>query len=348
MTEMLVYGAYGYTGELVAQKALDAGLSPVLAGRRETALEGVARDLGCEYRTFDLTEAGSHLDDIQVVAHCAGPFVETYEPMVEACLATGTHYLDITGEIDVYEAIQAHDSDAEAAEIMLLPGAGFDVVPTDCLANHLNRRLPEATHLRVAFSGLQTISSGTARTIVEGIDEGSLVRENGRLVRIGMGERTRQIDLADGRGPRLMAAIPWGDVSTAYYSTGIPNIEVYTPTSRGSIQAFKLVNVLSPVLGARPVKDALRWLVDATVEGPSQREREEWETTIWAEATEGTESVRSQLRTSEPYEFTARAVVEIADSVLAGDAPVGYQTPASAYGPDLVTEIEPCTFEDLE
>lgn len=347
MSDLLVYGSYGYTGDLVARKAADAGLDPILAGRRESPLREQARELDLAYRTFPLSSAATAIEDVDAVAHCAGPFVDTYGPMVEACVETGTHYLDITGEIDVFEAIQTSGPAAEEAGVMLLPGAGFDVVPTDCLANHLHRRLPTATHLTVAFSGLQTVSPGTTRTVVEGIDQGAFVREDGLLAPVPMGERTRRLDLGDGRGERLMAAIPWGDVSTAYYSTGVPNIEVYTPTSRGGLRALSVVNALSPVLGARPVKSALQWLVDATVEGPSEAERERHETHVWAEATDGDETVRSRLRTSEPYESTGRAVVEIASKVLDGEAPAGYQTPATAYGPDLVTGVEATEFVDV-
>jgi short subunit dehydrogenase-like uncharacterized protein len=349
MTDLLVYGAYGYTGELVARKAVAAGHDPILAGRRERPLRSLARELGCSYRAFDLgPTTPASVEDVDVVAHCAGPFVDTYQPMVEACIETGTHYLDITGEIDVFEAVQEYDEPAADAGVMLLPGAGFDVVPTDCLANHLHERLPDATDLTIAFSGLRTMSAGTAKTVVEGIDEGAFVREDGLLEPIGMGERTRHIDLGDGRGERLMAAIPWGDVSTAYHSTGIPNIEVYTPTTKGALRTFSVVNALGPVLGSWPVTTALQAVVDATVDGPSEREREENETVVWGEATDGTETVRSRITTSEPYEHTGEAVVEIAERALAGDAPAGYQTPASAYGPGLVCDIEDTEFEDLE
>lgn len=347
MSDFLVYGAYGYTGDLVARKAVDAGLDLVLAGRRTAPLRELARELDCEYRAFSLESAATAVEDVDVVAHCAGPFVDTYEPMVEACIEAGTHYLDITGEIEVFEAVQEYDPAAEEAGVMLLPGAGFDVVPTDCLANHLHRRLPDATHLTVAFSGLQTMSPGTTRTVVEGIDQGAFVREDGLLTPVKMGERTRRIDLGDGRGERLVSAIPWGDVSTAYYSTGVPNVEVYTPTSKGALRALSVVNALSPVLGARPVKSTLQTLVDATVEGPTAEERREHETHVWGEVTDGDETVRSRLETSEPYQFTGRAVVELTSKVLAGEAPPGYQTPATAYGPDLVTDVEDITFEDL-
>lgn len=349
MPDLLVYGAYGYTGELVARRAVDSGLSPVLAGRRASELQPLADELDCEHRAFDLEgDVTAAVEDVSVVAHCAGPFVHTYEPMVEACLAAGTHYLDITGELDVFEAIQARDEDATDAGVMCLPGAGFDVVPTDCIANHLHDRLPTATHLTEAFDGLDSISPGTARTVVEGVDQGAVVREDGRLVWIGMGDRTREVDLDDGRGPQLMAAIPWGDVSTAYYSTAIPNIEVYAPTSRGALRAFSAVDALSPLLGARPVKEGLKTLVDLTVEGPTEQERHTRQATVWAEATDGQQTVRSRLRTAEPYEYTARAVVEIAENVLAGEAPPGYQTPATAYGPELAEEVGEHAFEDLE
>lgn len=154
---ILIYGANGYTGTLVAQRAVERGLRPVLAGRNADAVGAVARRL-------DLPHIAINLDDVAgleaalhgrvAVIHCAGPFSKTSRPMANACLRTGVHYIDITGEIAVFEELHARDGEARAAGVMLLPGAGFDVVPSDCLAVHLKRRLPEATHLALAFRGL--------------------------------------------------------------------------------------------------------------------------------------------------------------------------------------------------
>ena len=101
--------------------------------------------------------------------HIAGPFSATSKPMADACLRTGTHYFDITGEIDVFEALAARDAEATKAGIMLLPGVGFDVVPSDCLAVHLKQRMPDAIDLKISIGGLNALSHGTAKSMVEGV-----------------------------------------------------------------------------------------------------------------------------------------------------------------------------------
>lgn len=155
----MVYGANGYTGRLIAELAVQRGERPILAGRSHEKVEPIAAALGLEHRAFDLSQARAHLEDVDAVVHCAGPFAHTSTAMVDACLRTRTHYLDITGEIDVFESIGLRDIDARKAGIVLLPGAGFDVVPTDCLAAILKNALPSATHLDLAF----VVGEGLAR-----------------------------------------------------------------------------------------------------------------------------------------------------------------------------------------
>ena len=133
---LLVYGIYAYTGRLVGELAVHRGLDLVVAGRNREQTSLAARVLGVESRTFALNDPDvldEALRDVDVVAHCAGPYERTAELMVAACLRTGTHYLDLAGEANVFEAIYRHDGEAHAAGVALVPGVGFDVVPTDHL-----------------------------------------------------------------------------------------------------------------------------------------------------------------------------------------------------------------------
>jgi short subunit dehydrogenase-like uncharacterized protein len=225
----LIYGANGYTGELIAREAVRRGQRPVVAGRNGEAVRGLASELGLEHRVFSLDDpraVDERLKGMTAVLHCAGPFVHTFRPIADACLRAKANYLDVTGEVDVFERLAARDAEARAAGVMLLPGVGFDVVPTDCLAAHLKRRLPSATRLLLAFHSVGGLSRGTATTMIENLHRGGLIRRNGVLTPVPAAWRTRKVDF--GRGPRTVVSIPWGDVSTAYRSTGIPNIEVYT------------------------------------------------------------------------------------------------------------------------
>ncbi len=349
MPTPLVYGAYGYTGELVARAAVDAGIEPVLAGRRERPLADLADELELAYRVADLGALESVLDGVDLLLHCAGPFRNTHEPAVEACLATGTHYVDITGEIEVFEAVRALDDRAREAGVMALPGGGFDVVPSDCLGAHLHERLPSADRLTLAFGGLAEISEGTARTAAGLLGDGVAVREDGELRTVPYGSRSRTIDVGTGEGPRRMGIFPWGDVSTAYHTTGIPNIEVYASGAMGlGPGGQRVLGALQPVFALPPVRAGLVGLAGLLASGPDADERASGSAFFWGEVTDGERRVTGRVHTPETYRFTALAVVEIARRVLGGDAPAGYQTPASAYGPGLVESVEGARFEAVE
>ncbi len=348
MGQFLIYGASGYTGELTARMAAARGLKPVLAGRNAAAFGPLARELGLEARVFSLGEPvalDAGLAGIDVVLHCAGPFAHTSKAMADACLRTKTHYLDITGEVVVFESLFARDAEAKAAGVLLLPGAGFDVVPSDCLAAHLKRRLPGATHLALAFQSTGGLSRGTATTMIEGIDKGGLVRRDGKLKRVPSAWKTRSIDY--GRGPRASVTIPWGDVSTAFHSTGIPNIEVYLAAPAASRIGMKLTRVLGPLLGSAPVQRFLKARVRTGAAGPSAEVRARARCYLWGEAVDASAGfATSRLQTPEGYTLTALTSLAIVERVLAGGVPIGFQTPSLAFGPDFVLGIEGVSRQD--
>src|SRR3954469_15939722 len=223
----LIYGATGYTGELIAREAKRRGLSPVLAARSADRLAALASELGFEQRVFGLDRpseiAAGQLAGVRVVLNCAGPFSATGGKMIDACLQARVHYLDITGEIDVLEQSFCKDDSARRAGIVICSGVGFDVIPTDCLALALKEALPDATELALGFYSSSRLSPGTAKSSIEGAALGGRVRRDGRLVSVPFGSDIRYIDFGDGRGARPATSLPWGDVSTAYRTTGIPN-----------------------------------------------------------------------------------------------------------------------------
>lgn len=346
----LLYGATGFVGEQTARLAMEYGLRPVLAGRDAVKVEKLAAELGVEYCVFDLRDPHKieqALKDVAVVLHCAGPFMYTSKPMVEACLRTGTHYLDLTGEIPVYEALAARDAEAKAQGIMLLPGAGFDVVPTDCLAVHLKQRLPSATHLTLAFQseGPGGIPPGTQRTAIELIPFGNRVRRNGRLERPEQATKTRLIDFGKGHVPAVR--LTWGDVFMAYYSTGIPNIEDYAVLPKAVRLLTTIPNYLRPIFKPAVMRSLLKLGVKP---GPAAGERSRTFTHVWGEVEDDQgRRVISRLHGPEPgVVWTGRAALAVVRKVLSGNAPPGFQTPALAYGADFVLECEGVTREDLE
>lgn len=197
----MIYGANGYTGELIAREAVRRGLEPVLAGRSRDKIEPLARELGLEARGFaldDVARASEQIKGHGLVLHCAGPFSATAKPMMDACLQAKTHYLDITGEISVFELAQSLDARARDAGVVICPGVGFDVIPTDCVAATLKAAMPDATHLSLGFDSRSGPSAGTAKTSIEGLAQGGKARENGRIVDVPLAHRVRRIDFGGG------------------------------------------------------------------------------------------------------------------------------------------------------
>ena len=185
--------------------------------------------------------------------NCAGPFKYTAESIANACLRCGAHYLDITGEIPVFEALQARDAEAKARKVMLLPGVGFDVVPTDCLALHLKQRLPTATRLTLAFQtrGPAGLPPGTQRTALELLQYGVRVRRDGKLTQPEKSDKTISVDFGD--GSMIPQLSPWGDVFTAYFSTGVPNIEDYVAAPPSLQRLMTFGRAVAPLLTFPPL-----------------------------------------------------------------------------------------------
>jgi len=347
--DFLLYGTTGFVGEAIARQAVKEGLRPILAGRDAARIQTLAAELGVESRAFDLLEGEKverGLKDVRVVLHCAGPYLHTSSPMVEACLHNGTHYLDLTGEIPVYEALAARDAEAKAAGIMLLPGVGFDVVPTDCLAVHLKQRLPSATHLALAFltEGPAGLPPGTQRTTIETIPYGNRIRRNGRLELAGFSPKRRRIDF--GRGPQPTVQLPWGDIFTAYISTGIPNIEDYAALSKTMRRMVATLNYVRPLFRPAWVRNLLKRGVKP---GPTADELARTVTHVWGEV-EDDQGHRATARLHGPEAgviWTMRAALAALRKVLDGKAPAGFQTPGLAYGADFALECEGVTREDI-
>ena len=330
----LIYGANGYTGALIAREAVRRGHRPILAGRDAAKLDPLARELGCDVRAFGLDDID--LAGVDLVLHCAGPFTITSAPMVDACLRAGAHYVDITGEIPVFEAILSRDAEAKARGVTLLPGAGFDVVPTDCLAAMLAERLPDATELLLAFYPKgSALSRGTTRTMIESIGDAGAIRRDGRIVRVPFAYDVRTIPFSCGE--RTAMTIPWGDVSTAFHTTGIPNIRVYLAASPKAIGRARWLRRLLPLLSPKPVRRLLQKLA-APRGGPDERQRAAGRVYLWGAVSNGAESRSMTMTTPEGYAFTIVSATNAVERILAG-VPAGAFTPAKLFGAELVSTV---------
>lgn len=345
----LLYGASGYTARLILEKAAQFGLTPILAGRDEAKLRPLAEQHGLPYRVAALNDEialNNAMRDVRVVLHCAGPFSKTALPMQQACLRNGVHYLDITGEIAVFEQGAALDKQARERGVMLMSGVGFDVVPTDCLAQYLHHRLPDATYLQLAFANDGgALSHGTAQTAVDNLGQGGLVRENGALKVVSYAHKVLNVTFANGQTLPCMS-IPWGDVSTAYHTTGILNIETFIASTPGNIRMARLGNSFGWLLRRKGVRNWVSGQITKRVTGPDEAARNRAKTQVWGRVGNKTgQTVEARLSGPEGYTLTALSALIITRKVLQGNAKPGFQTPAVLYGADLVLEIEGVTRE---
>lgn len=346
----LLYGANGYTGQLITRYAMEAGLTPILAGRNQEAIQSLAAANDLEYRIFDLDdrdEVDRALEGIKLVLHAAGPFIYTAKPMIKACIKNGVHYLDITGEIAIFEMASRFDQKAKAKGLVIMPGVGFDVVPTDCMAVYLKQKLPDATRLKLGFGSVGgAISRGTAMTMIEGLGAGSAERVDGRIVRVPLAKKTMTLEVA-GKTYQMMS-IPWGDISTAYHSTGIPNIETYTAVSSSALRMARLQNYFGAVMRSGMVKRFFRSKVEKRPAGPSDARRNRARSFVYGEVTNAkNEKASALLNTPEGYTLTALTSTMIVKAVLSGEIESGFQTPAKALGADFILKLEGVKREDF-
>ncbi|MBO9733163.1 MAG: saccharopine dehydrogenase NADP-binding domain-containing protein [Chitinophaga sp.] len=338
----LLYGANGYTGELIARYAAQYQLQPVLAGRNEAALQALAARLQLPYKVISLEDTDAlvqALKAVQFVIHAAGPFHLTAEPMIAACIQAKTHYLDINGDITVFEMLQRYDQAAKEAGIMLLPGAGFDVVPTDCIAVLLKTLLPDASDLKLAFATSGGgVSHGTAMSMAYKLGEGGAVRRAGRIIRRPLGHQGRWIDF--GRQKLFTMSIPWGDVSTAYVSTRIPNITTYTAVPVNVHRLLKLQKLFNWLLRTTLVRNFIRKKIGQRPSGPTDEMRSTAYSLVWGQVYNmAGRKATVRLKCPDGYTLTMLSCLLMAQKICNGQWKPGYQTPGTAYGAEFIMEI---------
>ncbi|HTU26760.1 MAG TPA: saccharopine dehydrogenase NADP-binding domain-containing protein [Pirellulales bacterium] len=343
----LLYGANGYTGSLIARQAARAGQRPILAGRNAAAIAALASELGCPSRCFSPddvpTDLAAALEGAGTVLNCAGPFARTAQPLIAACVAARVNYLDITGEIDVIELAARHHDHARHAGIALMPAVGFDVVPTDCLAALLAERLPEASRLELAFAMEGRASRGTAKTVLAAMPTGGRARIDGRIERVATAWKSQRIAFAD--RPRWGVTIPWGDVSSAYHTTKIPNIEVYTAMPRAAIAALRLFRGPLKMLGSPAIARLATRLIDRGPPGPDAAALERDRCHLWGRVTDRVgRQVSATLETPGGYALTVLTALAAVERVQGGAVAAGFHTPAGAFGGRFIREFPDTSF----
>jgi short subunit dehydrogenase-like uncharacterized protein len=335
--QWLIYGATGYTGRRTAEWAVANGMKPVLAARRAAEVKMLAERLGLQWEAFDLTDVGivtKRLSKYSTVLHCAGPFIDTWQPMIEACIAAGTHYLDITGEVDVYEGLAAHEAQAKQAGVMMMPAVGFDMVPGDCLALALKERMPDADTLEIGYSFDGTITRGSIRSALKAFTPDAQVRRGNQMVRLAAPE-SRKFDF----GPKSAGgevdcySNTFGDVSIGWRTTRIPNVTAYLHIT----EAFQKLATLTGEA------DILK-----LPEGPSEDELKTHSAFIVGEVRNiAGKTCRARMTTPQVYAVTFPLAATIAQRVHDGAVKPGFQTGAGMFGKDFILGFAGCRLEWL-
>lgn len=337
--QLMIYGAYGYTGELMTKEALKKGIKPILAGRSSSKLKPLTTELNLEFRAFDISEAEKFLQGINVLLNCAGPFSATAEPLVKSCIKSKVHYLDITGEIEVFQKCYELNNEAQKQNVIVMPGVGFDIVPTDCLAAMLKEKLPQANSIELAFSFGTKPSIGTAKTAIESAGKGGVIRENNQLKVVRNAYRIRKIPFQN--GTKWATSIPWGDVFTSGISTNVLNGLVYTELPKFIIYILRITNPIKGLFNTKIGQRFLNFVIKTALrKTPTEEERSKQRTQFWGEAiTSNGQKIAMTISAPNVYLLTAEAGIKIAEHCLQHNEKGGYYTPSMLLGSDFIKTI---------
>jgi short subunit dehydrogenase-like uncharacterized protein len=349
MRDILIYGANGYSGRMIAERLVERGVKPIVAGRNDKAITALGQELGVPSRAFGLDDPQAvsiGLENVSVVVHCAGPYATTFKPMLDSCIQNKVHYLDITGQYQVIEAIAARHEELKTAGIMAMCSIGFDVVPSDCILAHVAARLPTATHLEVYVRPSRGATPGTASSLVERLGLPNAVRQKGQLVERCAGADRRSIEFPDGQVK--FVGIPWGDISTGWKTTHIPNIATFLSFGPAAPIGMYLSGYLRPLLQSKFMQARFKSLIKRYVKGPGEEWHQSAHSEVIAEVRDDQGNIcRSYVRTPEAYFLTAVTACEIASRVHNGDTRPGFQTPAGLFGPDFILQFDGVERKDL-
>eukprot|EP01083_Nonionella_stella_P177030 621073_1 len=355
VSKIFVYGCYGYSGTLIVKQALKIGLKLILGGRNPDKCISLAASVGLDpikdVIAFGLDNADTvdHAfarikEECSVVMNAAGPYKYTFPQVAKACLKHKLHYLDITGEWSVFRDARDLDLAAKDAGILILPGCGFDVVSTDCLAAYVLEKLPSADSFAIALKGGGGgVSRGTALSVVEILKGGNHHVENGGFV--DSAYETRDIRFSSDRPPNKCVIFPGADLVSVTHTTGARSVKMFMAV--GPVEDWTFwAGGFWPTRAIMAWIPKSVWLLIAPSTGPSEADRERFRMRAWVEAkcTASGERVQAQLECSEGYKFTSLVATEIMQRVLDPEfierKHCGYQTPGKLFGAGLL-KIDP-------
>ncbi|MFN8149839.1 MAG: saccharopine dehydrogenase NADP-binding domain-containing protein [Solirubrobacterales bacterium] len=344
---IVLYGASGFTGKLIAAELCARGLDFTLAGRSREKLDAVAAELArpqtvAAVALDDPAAVRSLLEPAAVVIGCAGPFTLHGRPLIEAAAATGTNYLDTTGEQPfIRDSFEVHGAAAEASGAALASGMGFDYAPGDMLAALVAAGLGRLREMTVAYAvrGFGP-TRGTALSALEMMSGGDLEWRDGS-------RRTAPRHVGEGRyefpspiGSRRVGRYPCGETITVprHVETDsmrcVIDLRGLTGMQLGPLSAPAMT--LSGLLMVGPARRAAGKLISRMPEGPSERARGAVRFTVACEAeTADGRRRRGVVRGSDIYGLTAAIIAEGAARMASPDYDRrSALAPAQAFDPE--------------
>lgn len=359
-SRILVYGVDHFMGALTSRAAMRAGLAHVAAGRniapvaqhaaalaRETAADEGA--VLAEPRTFTLGDAariGAQLDDVSVVVNCAPLDGGDLATLMQACMTTGTHYIDLAASRAHVAALVAEDEAARRAKVLLMAGAGFDFAAADAVAARLAYMLPGARAVTLAVKR-GTLTQAEARALVAALRETGETVKNGQFVPARAGERTLEVDFD--KGPETAWLAPWrGEAMAARHRGGYSTVESYEVLPEKAARALEPGTFANRMFRRGWGLKGLERKLSRGQLSPTSAELKRGRAVIWGEArTPDGQVRRARLETPEPHLYSAEAAILLARRAAEGAAKPGFQLPSALGGAALVEEIPGCVWREI-
>lgn len=378
--DLVVFGATGFTGRLTAEyvaRHAPVGLRWALAGRNEEKLAqvrdqlprggiggagGVAPPSTIVADVTDEDSLRALAEGTRLVLTTVGPFLRHGDPLVAACAAAGTDYVDSTGEPEFVDAAWLrHHAAAEASGARIVHACGFDSIPHDLGVRFAVGHLPDDVPIRargVVRAGASS-SSGTLHSAVEQFARGRSMAATHRERRRAEGRP------AGGRRVRTVTGKPHRDADLGYWLLPLPTIDPVvvarsaaadpsygpeftyshyagTKTLRYAAGGAAAVGALAAAAQLGPLR---RRLLDrfASGQGPDEKRREKSWFTVDVVAEGGGQKVHARVSGGDPgYTETATMLAESALCLLEDDNPevVGMVTTAQAMGEHLTARLQ--------
>lgn len=331
--KILIYGALGYTGNLFVTRALDKELPMVLGARKEKVRE-IAEAIGSEYRIFEIKNTADilpFLSDVFLVVNFANIQFSLNKALIEACIQSGTHYIDLGSEYyDISEVHKYHEASI-ASGSMLMPGYGFNLVPTDIAADIAHQFLPDANELIFGFAAIGESSRGTVKSVLRDATRKGFFRKDGKLQAIAPAVEEIQF-AADGRQYTLVNNPLMGEVITAWEGTKIPSIKTYS---------------YFPWILVQFMKGRLNWLRKFLLKyaglffpaGPTEKQLRSGYSYSWVEAKNADKKVLITIKGPEAYLFTVQIIQQLIRQLVKGKVSSGFIRPAF-FGRELIESVE--------